>query len=224
VDDKTLLKQLEYLDTCAVSDALDMLGLTGVVSDITRQSTTSKICGRVQTVKLSLGKSATPSENHLGTRSIELGTDQDIIVVEQRTGIEAAGWGGLLSRAAKTKGIRGIIVEGPARDIDEYEQLEIPVFSRSVTPKTARGRIHESAVNIKIHVGKITVSPGDFVIADGTGIVFISRNMAEKVIKKAKQIAQREKHMENDVISGVPITKVMGTDYETLLEPENKKT
>ena len=41
-----------------------------------------------------------------------------------------------------------MIIEGPARDVDEYEQIGLPVFSRSTTPRTARGRIHGVAVGI----------------------------------------------------------------------------
>ena len=148
-------------------------------------------------------------------------TSEDIIVVEQKSGIEAAGWGGLLATAAIAKGIRGVIIEGPARDIDEYEELGLPVFSRSTTPKTARGRIYESAVNITIQVGDINVSPGDFVIADGTGLVFIPYKLAREVIDKAEQINNHEKLMSKDVIAGHPVMKVMGTNYENLLETTN---
>lgn len=221
MSDRDLLKRLERLDTCAISDSMDSFGLVGVVSDITRRSTTLRISGRVQTVKLSAGKPPKRSKHHLGTRSIEASTSEDIIVVEQKSGIEAAGWGGLLATAAQAKGIRGVIIEGPARDIDEYEALGLPVFSRSTTPKTARGRIYESAVNITIQVGDINVSPGDFVIADGTGLVFIPYKLARKVIDKAEQINNHEKLMSKDVIEGQPVMKVMGTNYENLLETTN---
>ena len=56
MSDRDLLKRLECLDTCAISDSLDSFGLVGVVSDITRRSTTWRVSGRVQTVKLSAGK------------------------------------------------------------------------------------------------------------------------------------------------------------------------
>ena len=44
--------RLAQLDSCAVSDALDKLGLKGVASGIERFATNKRISGRVVTVKL----------------------------------------------------------------------------------------------------------------------------------------------------------------------------
>ena len=213
----SLVDRLSALDTCAVSDALDSLGVNGAVSGLKRRSTNATIAGRVQTIKLAAGKPEGGSGSHLGTQTIMESSDIDIIVVEQRTGIEAAGWGGVLATAAHHKGIRGVIVEGPARDIDEYERIGLPVFSRSATPRTARGRIHQAATDVKIQVGDISVPPGDLVIADGSGVVFVPADIAGKVIAIAEKIVSREQLMSSDVLAGQPVTEVMGKNYETML-------
>ena len=217
MDYAALVDRLSALDTCAVSDALDSLGVSGAVTGLQRRSTAATVAGRVQTVKLAAGKPAGGSGSHLGTRSIAAARDTDVIVVEQRSGVEAAGWGGVLATAAKHRGVRGVIVDGPARDIDEYERIGLPVFSRSTTPRTARGRIHQSAINVEIQVGGLSVAPGDLVIADGTGVVFVPAESAEAVIAKAEKITAREQLMSADVLAGQPVTEVMGRDYETLL-------
>ena len=159
----------------------------------------------------------TPVGPCLGTRSVEQAEPIDVIVVEQRTGINAAGWGGVLATAAKQKGVRGVIVDGPARDVDEYEEIGLPVYSRSVTPRTARGRIHESGVNVGVKVGDVHVNPGDLVVADGTGVVFVPAEFAVQAIEVAERIVAREKLMAEAVNSGEPVTSVMGKDYETML-------
>src|SRR5207249_5857243 len=46
--------RLNQLDSCAVSDAMDKLGLHGVVTGIHQYSTGRKIAGRVITVKLGI--------------------------------------------------------------------------------------------------------------------------------------------------------------------------
>lgn len=217
----SLVDRLSALDTCAVSDALDSLGVSGAVSGLERRSTTTTIAGRVQTMKLAAGKPKGGSGSHLGTHSIVESSDIDVIVVEQRTGIEAAGWGGVLATAAHHKGIRGVIVEGPARDIDEYERIGLPVFSRSATPRTARGRIHQAATNVEIRVGDVDVAPGDLVIADGTGVVFVPAGIAVKAITAAEKIVSREQLMSADVLAGHPVTEVMGKDYETMLDTQD---
>ena len=174
-----LITRLEKLDTCAVSDALDSLGVNGVADGIERRSTRQKIAGRVRTMQLAAGKQPDSNAPHLGTRSIEEAEDTDVIVLAQRTGINAACWGGILSEATHHKHIRGVIVEGPARDIDEINETGLPVFSRSITPIAARGRIHEAAVNVAVDIGGVVVEPGDLVIADGTGVVFVPAAIAE---------------------------------------------
>jgi regulator of RNase E activity RraA len=212
-----LIDRLQALDVCAVCDALDSLGVGGYAAGIERRSTRQRIAGRVRTMKLSAGSPPAGSGTHLGTRSIEEAGDTDVIVVEQRTGSPAACWGGVLSEAAHHKHIRGVVVEGPARDIDEINETGLPVFSRSVAPLSARGRIHESAINVPVRVGDVTVEPGDLVIADASGVVFVPAAIAEETIARAEQIADRERQMVAAVHENRPITEIMGRDYETML-------
>ena len=82
--------RLNRLDTCAVSDAMDKLGLRGVVTGIHQYSTQRKIAGRVLTVKLSIDDGQATAHKHLSTTTIEIANPDDMIVVEQRSGIDAA--------------------------------------------------------------------------------------------------------------------------------------
>lgn len=213
-----LVRRLERLDTPAVSDALDRLGLAGRVTGLPRVSTERRIAGRVLTVKLGTGKALDGPPRHLCTAAVETADPGDIIVVEQRSGIDAAGWGGILSNAAKARGVAGVIVDGPARDVDESRDLDFPVFARTVTPTTARGRIVEEAFNQPITVGEVTVTPGDLVIADGSGIVFVASDRADEVVEMAELIAAREAAMTEAVRAGEPVSRVMGADYEHMLQ------
>ena len=64
------VRRLERLDSSAVSDALDKLGLSGVVSGIARLSTTRRIAGRVLTVKLGVAGTSSRTASHLGTSAV----------------------------------------------------------------------------------------------------------------------------------------------------------
>ena len=213
-----LLTRLGRLDSCAVSDALDKLGLTGAVAGIHRVSTDRRISGRVVTVKLDRDDGRPVAGRHLGTAAIEAAQPGDIIVVEQRTGIDAAGWGGTLSLGASLRGNAGVIIDGPARDVDESRQHDFPVFARDHTSRTARGRLVEAATNLPITVGEITVSPGDYVVADGSAVVFVTANEIARVLDAAETIAAREKAMADSLRAGAPISQVMGKSYETMLK------
>jgi regulator of RNase E activity RraA len=210
--------RLARLDSCALSDALDKLGLAGAVSGIHRLSTDRRITGRVLTVKLVADEGRPAASRHLGTAAIEAAKPGDVIVVEQRTGIDAAGWGGTLSLGAALRGVAGVIVEGPARDVDESAQHDFPVFARGHTARTARGRIVEAGTNVPIVVGEIPVSPEDFVVADGSGVVFVKAAEIERVLEAAEAIADRERSMAESLRAGTPISEVMGKSYETMLK------
>lgn len=77
-------------------------------------------------------------------------------------GIDAGGWGGVLSLAAQCAGVAGTIVDGSTRDVDEAIALGYPIFARVTTSRTARGRVHETATNAPITVDGVTVHPGNF--------------------------------------------------------------
>jgi len=211
------VSRLNKLDSCAVSDALDKLGLKGSVTGIHRFTTELRIAGRVLTVKLDRAEGRS-NTRHLCTAAIEAATPGDIIVVEQSTGLDAASWGGNLAIGAKMRGVAGVIVEGPARDIDDCRRLDFPVFARSHTARTARGRIVEVATGEPITVGDATVTPGDYVVADGSAVVFVAQSEIALVLEAAEAIVAREEAMAQALREGTPISQVMGANYETMLK------
>ena len=210
------LERLRKIDTCAVSDALDALGLKGTVMGINSISVQRCIAGRVQTVKLGLARPDIPKK-HLCSSAVDAALTGDVIVVENKESEIAAGWGGILSTAAVAKGLSGVIVDGPARDADESRDVDFPVFARAATPFTARGRVAEHSWNEPIDIGGVTVDPGDLVLADGSGIVFIPQNHTNKVLAKAEEIQGKEAAMALAVKAGKPVGEVMGGDYESML-------
>ncbi len=211
--------RLGRLDSCAVSDALDKLGRAGSVTGIQRLATDRKIHGRVVTYKLEKDDGRPVASRHLGTAAVEAAQPGDVIVAEQRSGVDAAGWGGNLSMGAKMRQVAGFIIDGPARDIDEARGYDFPVFARHATARTARGRIVETGTNLPITVGDVTVSPGDYVVADGSAVVFIPSGEIERVLEAAEAIAARERAMVAALKEGTPISDVMGRSYETMLKP-----
>ena len=215
-----LVDQLRELDTPSVSDALDALGLSGAVPGLQALSVHRRIAGRAQTVQLAHAEDVPPdppgtSKRHLCTAAVAASGKGDVIVVAH-PGDRAAGWGGLLTRAAHLRGVEGTLVDGPARDVDESRELGYAVYARSATPVTARGRIAELAWNTPVEFGGVTVSPGDLVLADGSGVVFVPAGRAEEIVAKARSLAAREAAMARDLDAGHPVTEVMGRSYEEL--------
>jgi 4-hydroxy-4-methyl-2-oxoglutarate aldolase len=214
-----MIGRLKHLDACAISDALDQLGLPLSVIGLHPLSRRGRIAGKVITVKLAAGKQTPAAEiRHLGTTAISRAEPGDVIVIEQRTGIECAGWGGILSNAAKLKGVAGVIVDGMARDIDEAADIGFSIYARGGTARTARGRVHEASTGETIMVGETSVASGDYVVADSSGVAFIPADRLNDVLDAAEIITRKEAAMTKSVLSGRPVIAVMDGDYEHLLE------
>jgi 4-hydroxy-4-methyl-2-oxoglutarate aldolase len=218
-----LAARLARLDTCGVSDALDRLGLPGAVLGLGPMWPCPRIAGQVITVRLRRAEPGEHAPRHLGTGAIEAGGPGSVIVIEHHDRADAAGWGGILSLAARTKGIEGVIVDGTCRDVDDSRDVGFPVFARAATPMTARGRIVEASMGEPIDVGGLTVQPGDYVIADWSGVVFVSGARAEEVISTAESLAEREAQMAAAVRAGKSVVEVMGANYETMLGAQQAK-
>jgi 4-hydroxy-4-methyl-2-oxoglutarate aldolase len=126
------------LDCCAFSDALDALGLPGAITGVPQQSGRGRMAGRAVTLRVGIGDPAQGPKRHLGTTAIESSPPGGVIVIEQRSGIDAARWGGLLTLAAKLRGLAGAVIDGPMRDIDEAIGHEWPIFARKLTARGPR--------------------------------------------------------------------------------------
>lgn len=219
-----LVRRLRRLDVCAVSDAMDKLQINGVVSELPQLSAKRRIAGRVVTVKLGAKAEggaqdvlANARPRHLCATAIEASGPDSVIVVEQRTGIEAGSWGGLLTLGATQMRVAGVIAEGLVRDIDEARQYDFPVFARGFTARTARGRVLEVGTHVDIQVGDVLVQDGDFVVADNSGVAFIPTARISEVLDVAEQIFSRESAMAKALLEGRPISQVMDANYEYML-------
>jgi 4-hydroxy-4-methyl-2-oxoglutarate aldolase len=212
------VERLARLDTCAVSDARDQLGLAdAVVTGLGNLTGTTRIAGRVITVHLGPPRAGLAAR-HLCTAAIEAAGTGDVIVVAHAGRTDCAGWGGNLSRAALVRGARGTIVHGGVRDIDEARDIGYPVYASAATPRTARGRVQEHAWGVPVDIAGVPVYAGDYVIADGTGIVFVAAADAARVLAAAEAIAAQEASMAGAIATGRAISDVMGASYERMLE------
>jgi len=218
---ENLLSRLSKLDSCTVSDAMDAFKLHGTASGLTQLSVSQKIVGKVVTVKLlEVGsRNATVVvKSHLGARAIDISNEDNVIVVANQGRIQMGAWGGLLSRAAYGKGVRGVIVDGAVRDIDECKVIGFPVYGLTGVSKTARGRVMEKSTNTEIRIRGVLVRPTDYVISDGSGVVFIPSNKVESVINMAEKFEKKERLILNQILQGSSVADAIGRNYENMLK------
>jgi 4-hydroxy-4-methyl-2-oxoglutarate aldolase len=210
---------LSGFDTCLLSDAMESIGAFGAVSGIGPVWPCGRIAGPAVTVRLRrLEPGESPAAGpHLGVRAIEASQPGDVIVVAHDGRSDSAGWGGLLSAAAAAAGVRGVVVDGACRDVDDSSTHGFPVYARSVTPVTARGRTVEADTGCPVQIGAVSVRPGDLVVADGSGVVVVPRDLMPEVAASADRLARREADLLAALREGVPPAQVMDGSYDRML-------
>jgi regulator of RNase E activity RraA len=64
----------------------------------------------------------------------------------------------------------------------------------------------------------VLVEPGDLVLADRSGVVFVKAENAEEVIAKAADLVAKEADMATALRAGTPVTDVLAGNYESMLK------
>jgi 4-hydroxy-4-methyl-2-oxoglutarate aldolase len=218
-----IIERLLRLDTCAVSDGMDRLGLTGATYGVRPIWACPKIVGRAVTMKIKPVGLDKPKQ-HLGTMPIEAAQPGDVIVVDNGGRPDQSCWGGLLALAAKTKGISGVVIDGACRDVDESREVGFPVYARAALPMTARGRVMQESYNQLIEFAGVQVHPGDLVIADGSGVVIIPQSKEVEVVREAEVVAATEARMAEGIRQGMSVLEVLQKlGYEQMLDKNKEK-
>lgn len=64
----------------------------------------------------------------------------------------------------------------------------------------------------------MTVRPGDYAVADSSGIVFLPAARVEELTASAEALAHRERSILEQIRAGVPVSEAMSARYEAMLE------
>jgi 4-hydroxy-4-methyl-2-oxoglutarate aldolase len=193
-----------YSISCVIADVMYR---TGVMDSGIKPPFKAKAVGQALTVQLSKGDLVDP------LKALEMGHPGDIIVVDAGGDTETSVCGGLMGGLAKNRGIRGMIVDGAGRDIDELEDIGWPIWTRAITARGTHtmfsGRKEELSINVPVAVGGVVVNPGDFVVADTIGVVVVPLAKAEAVLDLAREQADREQTTREWVSKGKTVEDLL---------------
>ena len=192
--------------TSAVSDALDELGIAGALSGIAAQREgIGRVCGRALPVRF-VRKAKDPQAYRFGggvgkplERVLKTMKAGDFVVMDLDGATDASAWGGLASRLAQRRGVRGTIMWGTCRDLEEIRAVGYPVWAVGVCPRRSRNEFAFGSINEDIVVAGVTIAPGDFVLADESGAVVVPQARAEEVLDLVARIEAQERALEEQV-------------------------
>lgn len=200
-----ILDKYRKIPTTTISDALDKLGIKGVIAGLLPIIQDVKIVGPAFTVK-EAPKKTNISEFRV-TEALNQAKPGNVIVFDVEGYTEASTWGGLASLSAKIKKIEGVVVNGAVRDVDEIRGIRFPVFTKAITPVTGKGRIATISINTPIEINGVEIYPEDLVVGNGNGVVIIPSRRVLEVLKIAEEIEEREGEVRRLIVKGESVVE-----------------
>jgi regulator of RNase E activity RraA len=91
----------------------------------------------------------------------------------------AATFGEVMCTTFKAFGAVGLITSGAGRDLDQVEVLAFPCFTSGTI--CAHGYCHIPTINVPVHVGGVTIHPGELLHGDRNGVTTIPLEVASEV-------------------------------------------
>jgi regulator of RNase E activity RraA len=110
--------------------------------------------------------------------------------------------GSTLANAIYTKSGNGVIFNGAARDLQEIRNIRgFNAFVRDFHPSFLEEMVL-MGLNTPVRIGGVMVLPGDLVIAQPEGVLFVPAHMAEQVVSTAEFVIRKDQFGFQAVRSG----------------------
>lgn len=195
--DKEIREILMKVSTSNISDAMHRKGAMKGIHPVIR----GKMVGTAITVQSFAGDWAKTVE------AIDIAKEGDVIVIYNESK-DIACWGGLATLSALNKGISGVVIEGAARDLDEIENLGLPIYTSNTVPNAGDPKGF-GEINAEITCGGQTVKPGDYIVGDESGVVVIPRERAYELARRAKEVNKEEKRLFDEIRRGGTLSEIL---------------
>jgi 4-hydroxy-4-methyl-2-oxoglutarate aldolase len=193
--------------TGTLSDALDELGIAGVVPGSVLRPTDprARIVGQAITVFNQALSVRSEVSKLADIEAHNLAEPGDVLVVQGVAGISSMG--GISASIGARQGEAGAIVDGAVRDVEHSRRIGYPVWATGVSPITGKWRLETKAVNRPVQIAGIEVQPGDVVAADEVGVCFVPFARAAEVLAVAQRLGQWEAERLRKLTEGIPLAE-----------------
>jgi 4-hydroxy-4-methyl-2-oxoglutarate aldolase len=153
----------------------------------------------------------TPGDNlaiHVGVARAPAGSALVVDVGDVR---ELGYWGEVLTTAAESRGVTGLVIDGCVRDVAALAAHGFPVFSTGLALPGATKAL-PGAVGEPVVVGDVEVAPGDWVVGDGDGVVVLPGADLQDVLEAGRARAERERGYFEALRRGSTTLELLGLD------------
>ncbi len=201
--DPALVKRAATFPTSTLHEAAGKIGALPAV--IKPMAPSFKICGPAITVH------SPPADNLWLHRALYLAKPGDVLVVYVSGHYEAGYWGEVMSTAARTRGLNGLVIDGKVRDGDLLEEKGFPVFARGLCIRgTGKDFGARGWINAPLLIDDVVVHAGDLVVGDTDGVVVIPQARISETLDAAQQREEFEAGIMRRLESGETTLDMFG--------------
>lgn len=179
--------------TADVSNATQRLYSAG--PQLRPRSANRRLCGYAFTVKVP------PGDNLFVLAALELAQPGEVLVIDSGGDDSCAMIGELLTEHSLRRGLAGFAIDGAIRDAEHLSKSAMPIFSRAVTNRGA-AKAGPGEINVPVVCGRMAVSPGDIVLGDEDGLVFLPNRFADEVKAYVHQRESKEQAFRARIAAG----------------------
>ena len=152
-----------------------------------------------------------PADNLAIHLAVTLAPAGSVLVADASHEPERGYWGEVLTTAAETRGLAGLVIDGCVRDVAALEAHGFAVFSAGIAlrgaAKTAGG-----SVGTPVTVGGVYVGDGDWIVGDRDGVVVVPDTQLAGVIAAGEARATKEAELFVKLRAGATTVELLNLD------------
>jgi regulator of RNase E activity RraA len=150
-----------------------------------------------------------PGDNLALHHAVSTAEPGEVIVLAVGGETATAHCGEIVARAARERGVAGIVLDGAVRDRSQLEAIGVPVFHRGTSPRGPT-KTGPGALRVPVTLGGTTVQPGDLVCGDADGVAVVAAADADDVLAAARALEERERAIVAALEQGETTVAVFG--------------
>jgi regulator of RNase E activity RraA len=190
---EALLQAFRNTPTGQVCDAMDRLG--ALDWRIKPLSPESALCGPALTVR------TRPGDNLMVWKAVDVAQPGDVLVIATYGHTVTSTFGEFVVKAARAKGVAGIVCDGMCRDLSGIRAAGLPTFVLGASP-AAPGKDGPGEIGGRVSCGGVVVEAGDIVVGDEDGVVVVPLADGRAVALALDAVRQKEASMQANLDAG----------------------
>ena len=197
-----IIERCVRISTSTWSDALDDIGIDGVLRGVQQRSGQGRFAAFAVTARGATGSLGTYRLEEFAVGQMLGAVNGGEVLAVDMGGAEVSTFGGMAALAATSRKLAAVVIDGGCRDIDEIRNTGLWLASRAVTPTSGKRRVKLYAIGEPATVGGVMIRHGDMIIGDATGIVAVPKAALADVLTRAEALYALDCKMETAIRDG----------------------